>query len=132
LQPDRGTNSILIPGSPALAGPWYQFDPDPGSVGFSRTVIAIRLLRAVRAQVLGDRRVTAVFGPADRRRLVDRVGDVEARAALDEQAHDGVMVGERRLVQRRGMRVPALRVVAVRILAGVEQQPHDLSLAKLR
>src|SRR5438445_651164 len=80
---------------------------------------------AVCAKAIGDCRLTAVYGPAERRALIDRVLHVQSRAALDQQPDDGLMTGRNSLMQRRRVRVVALRVVPVGILSGVEQHAGD-------
>src|SRR5206468_2251160 len=72
--------------------------------------------RAALAQIRSNRRLFAVIGPAKRRPVVKRVGDIQSCAELDQQADDILMPGTDRLVQRRRMRMEPVRVVAVRIL----------------
>src|SRR2546421_5821969 len=87
---------------------------------------------AVRAKAIGDCRLTAVYGPAERRALIDRVLHVQSRAALDQQPDDGLMTGRNSLMERRRVRVVALRVVPVGILSGVEQHADDVHVTVLR
>src|SRR6266568_97766 len=88
--------------------------------------------RAPAAQVLGDRGLAAVFGPAEWGAIVDRIADVQPRPALDEQAHDIEMLRPYGVVQRRGVRMEAVRVVAARVLAGVKEEAHYVGVAVLR
>src|SRR5437879_56406 len=81
-----------------------------------------RLARA-RSQINDELGFATVFGPAEWRRVVSVVFDVDARAAAHEQLHGFQVTAIGGVVQRCGMGVEALRVEAVRILARVEQEP---------
>ena len=73
-------------------------------------------MRPGRAQQLGHlglRLATAVQRPAERRALPDGVADIEPRAARDHEPHHRQMTAEHRLVQRRGVAVVALRIIAI-------------------
>src|SRR5689334_7184098 len=75
--------------------------------------------------------LAAVLGPAERGGVVDGVLDVEAGAALDEQAHGVEVAVADGLVQGRGVRVEAFGVEAVGIFARVKEQADDFGVAVL-
>jgi hypothetical protein len=60
------------------------------------------------------------------------VADIRSGTALNKQANDPFVTSQRGLMQRRRMRMRSLRIVPVRILAGVEQQAHDFRMSVLR
>lgn len=63
---------------------------------------------------------------------MNRVLDVEPRAAFDQQTNYGVVACQNGLMQRGRMSVVSFRVVAIRILAGVEEQADDIHVTMLR
>ena len=69
--------------------------------------------------------------PAERRSVPERVSDVEPRSAIDKQLHHREMIRRHCLMQGHGVAVQVLRIIAVRIFACVEQQPHYFHLSKL-
>lgn len=54
--------------------------------------------------------------------LEEGVAEIAFGAALDEKADDVEVAGQRGLVERGGMTVQALGVIAVGVFASVEQQ----------
>ena len=62
---------------------------------------------------------------------MNRVLDVEPCTSFDEQPHHVCGVGPDSLMQRRRMRMVPVRVVATRILAGIEEQSHYACMAVL-
>ena len=56
---------------------------------------------------------------------------IESCSAFDEQADEAVVSGEGGLMQGRGMRMAAQRIVATWVFAGVEQHPDDFDVAEL-
>src|SRR5207248_3352736 len=87
--------------------------------------------RALIAKVLHDRCPAAVDRPIKRRAAIDLVLDVQPCASFDEQPHRVCVVGPHSLMQRRRMRMVSIRVVAVRILTGIEEQAHHVGVAVL-
>ena len=74
----------------------------------------------------------AMKRPTERRALPDGVPYIQPRAALDQQPHYRLVAAQDGLMQRRRVRMVAFEVVAVGILAGVEQQANDLRVSVLR
>src|SRR5262249_9103586 len=72
--------------------------------------------RPLTTKVLGDCGPAAVHRPTEWRAAINRVLDVQAGASFDEQAHHVRVVRPHRLMQRRGMGMVAIGVVAARIL----------------
>src|SRR5689334_10536178 len=59
------------------------------------------------------------------------VPDIQPRAALEKQPHHRLMATQDGLVQRRAVGMVAFWVVAVGVLAGVEQQTNNLRMSLL-
>ena len=75
-----------------------------------------------RLQIVDDLVLAAVLSPAEWGAVVNRVDDIEAGAAFDEEL-DHLQVPLRNgLVNWRGVAVGAGRIEAVGIFAGVEQE----------
>src|SRR5262249_30463442 len=108
------------------AGPYMakRCGSGQGSQELSRILVFPRL-----AKVPGHRLLFAILRPAQRGAVVNGVPDVQPGPALDQQSHDQLVAPERGLMQRRGMAVVALRVVPIRVFAGVEQQANDLDVS---
>jgi len=56
----------------------------------------------------------------------------QARATLDQQLDHIMVIAADCLVQRSGVGVIAFGIVAVWILAGIEQKLHNIAMAMLR
>src|SRR5437868_9692824 len=80
---------------------------------------------------LRDRVATAVDRPTKWCAVVDRVPEIQPCAPFDEESHNIEAVGPDSLVQWRRMRMEAVRVVAARIFAGVEEHADDVRLTVL-
>jgi len=64
--------------------------------------------------------------------MPDSVSDVEPRASLDQQVDDVVVARERGLMEWRRVTVIPVRIVPVRIFAGLEQPANDFGVSQLR
>ncbi len=53
-------------------------------------------------------------------------------AALHQQPDHRLMSRSSRLMQRGGMRMPAWRVITVRIFARIQQHPHNFDMTVIR
>jgi hypothetical protein len=83
------------------------------------------------SQVLDDVCAAAVFRPLQRRSVVLDVANIETGPSLHEQPDHVEVSGQSRLVQGRRVRVGAHRIISVRILSRIEQQPDDVRMAML-
>ena len=57
--------------------------------------------------------------------------NIKSGSPLDQQPNDVRMASQRRLVERRRVRVASNRVVAVGVFAGIEEQPDDFRTPEL-
>ena len=78
------------------------------------------------------RRSTAIKRPTERCALPDGVPGIQPSAAFDQEPHHRLVARQHRLVQWRRVGMVAFQVVAVGILAGVEQQANNLRMSVLR
>ena len=72
-----------------------------------------------------------MLSPAEGSAVIDGVLDVETRATVDQQADDGFMASQGGVVERSGMGMQTLRVIAAGIYAGIEEETHDIGVAEL-
>ena len=63
--------------------------------------------------------------------MVNGVFDVEACATVNQQADDGFMARKSGVMERSGVGMEALRVIAVGIFAGFEKETHDIGVTQL-
>ena len=70
--------------------------------------------------------------PTERCALPDGVPDIQPRAALDQEPHHRFMAAQDGLVQRCRVRMVAFEIVAIGILASIEQEANNLHTPVLR
>ncbi len=75
---------------------------------------------------------TAMNRPTERGAVPDGIPDIQPRAVLDQEPHHRLVAAQDCVVQWRGVRMVAFKIVAVGILAGVEQEANDLRMSELR
>ena len=71
----------------------------------------------------------AVKRPTERRAIPDGVPDVLPRAAVDQQPYYWLVASGDGLVQWRRVGVIAFEVIAVRVLASIEQQANNVRMS---
>src|SRR5262245_58512067 len=87
--------------------------------------------RFVRTKIVRDFSLACVIGPTGRRALPHRIPKVQSGSTLDKKADRLKVASERRLMQRRRMRMRSHRVVPAGIFACIQKQPDNVRVTEL-